>query len=165
MLQSNSFLAGQAGKQRVVQYPTRNAKPCHEWRMRVASPPREANRCRPRTCTRRSAGAAVDQIRVCHQSANSAGARHRSASRGALHCRRGDRIVSFCCGAWIAIWVDFFRSSGRAVRGINMVCCQWMCRNPASLVGGGVPAAGKHSTESLSDSTQAWGRSWTDEHS
>jgi putative tryptophan/tyrosine transport system substrate-binding protein len=39
---------------------------------------------------RRSARAAVDQIRVCHQSANSAGARHRSAARGALHCRRGD---------------------------------------------------------------------------
>ena len=32
MLQSNSFLAGQAGKHGVVQYPTRNAKPCHEWR-------------------------------------------------------------------------------------------------------------------------------------
>ena len=37
MLQSNSFLAGQAGKHGVVQYPTRNAKPCHEWRMTVCA--------------------------------------------------------------------------------------------------------------------------------
>ena len=149
MLQSNSFLAGQAGKHGVVQDPTRNAKPCHEWRMRVASPPREGNRCRPedmhppicRCCCRPNSSLSS----ICKQRGRSAS----SASRGALHCRRGDRIVAFCCGAWIAIWVDFFRSSGRAVRGINMVCCQWMCRNPASLVGGGVPAAGKHSTESL----------------
>ncbi len=38
---------------------------------------------------------AVDQIRVRHQSANGACARHRRAAKGALHRRRGDRITNF----------------------------------------------------------------------
>jgi hypothetical protein len=42
---------------------------------------------------RRSASVAVDQIRVCHQPANGASARHRGATRGALHRRRGDRVA------------------------------------------------------------------------
>ena len=43
---------------------------------------------------RRPASAAVDQIRVRHQPSNGASARHRGAARGALHRRRGDRIVN-----------------------------------------------------------------------
>jgi len=42
---------------------------------------------------RRPAGRAVDQIRVRHKPANGASARHRGAVRGALHRRRGDRVV------------------------------------------------------------------------
>src|SRR4029077_11475019 len=51
--------------------------------------------CRPNPQgrqARRSAGAAVDQIRVCHQPANGARNRHRSAAGRALDRRRGDRM-------------------------------------------------------------------------
>jgi len=41
---------------------------------------------------RRPAGVAIDQIRVCHQPANSQGAWYRRAADAARPRRRGDRI-------------------------------------------------------------------------
>ena len=43
---------------------------------------------------RRPAGRAVDQVRVRHQPANGAGARHRGAAGAARHRRRGDRMIA-----------------------------------------------------------------------
>src|SRR5262249_14545224 len=40
----------------------------------------------------RTAGAAIDQIRVRPEPADGASARHRGAARRALHRRRGDRV-------------------------------------------------------------------------
>src|SRR5262249_20529282 len=66
---------------------------------------------------RRATGGAASQIRAGRQPQDRQGARARTDADVHRARRRGDRIVAFCCGAWIAIWVDFFRSSGRAVRG------------------------------------------------